>query len=258
MTKLPIVLALALFATTAPSTAAVLLTLERLQGSSSSSSAAGADGRSINVSGEAVINVVPDLATMTFRVERKGATREAALQSVDDGVAAVLQALREQGAAPADLRTEAASFSPEYARDAHGQPLYLQVKAWVATRAVVVCTHDVQRVAPLQRIAQQAGALPFGNVAFETTALPTLQGEARVQAAVAARHKAAVLVEALGGRLGPPMAVSESATSMTGSYVQKNVSDDRTESVGVVDGDFAAGKLSVSAQVSVTFEILPM
>ena len=100
MTKLPIVLALALFATTAPSTAAVLLTLERLHRSSPPT--VGAAGRSIDVSGEAVINVVPDLATMTFRVERKGATREAALQSVDDGVAAVLQALREQGAAPAD------------------------------------------------------------------------------------------------------------------------------------------------------------
>lgn len=256
MTKLPIVLALALFATTAPSTAAVLLTLERLH--RSPSPAVGAEGRSINVSGEAVINVVPDLATMTFRVERTGTTREKALQNADDGVAAVLQALRGQGAAPADLRTDAASFTPEYVLDAHGQPLYLQVKAWVATRTVVVCTHDVQRVAPLQRSAQQAGALPFGNVAFETTALPTLQGEARVQAAVAARQKAAVLVEALGGRLGPPMAVSEHATSTTGSYAQKNVSDDRTESFGVLDGDFAAGKLSVSAEVSVTFEILPM
>jgi len=67
-----------------------------------------------------------------------------------------------------------------------------------------------------------------------------------------------VLVEALGGRLGPPMAVSESATSMTGSYVQKNVSEDRTGSAGVLDGDFAAGKLSVSAHVSVTFEVLPL
>jgi len=180
MTKLPIVLVIALFATTAPSTAAVLLTLDQLHRSSSSSSASssngGAEARSISVDGEAVINVVPDLATMTFRVERTGTTQASALQNVDDGVAGVLQALRGQDVGAADVRTEAASFTPEYVRDAHGQPLYLQVKAWVATRTVVVCTHDVQQVAPLQRAAQQAGALPAGNVAFETTALPTLQG----------------------------------------------------------------------------------
>lgn len=245
-----------LIATLAPSTAAWVLVARTQHPAASSTSSAG-DIRSINVDGRALITVMPDKATLTFIAEATGPTREAAQAAADARIEAALAALMKAGVDPIDLRSQAATLSPEYARDPRGQPLYLRVKHWTASRQLTVCTHDISTIASLQRAAAGAGMRDVGDVLLESSQVESLQVEARLQAARAARAKAEAMVQALGGQLGGPISVSEHVTSSPATYGQKNTSDDRTAgATGVVDGTFAAGKLSVTAQVSVSFEIL--
>jgi len=244
-----------LVATLAPSTTALVLAARTFQPTSSSS--ATGELRSINVDGRALIAVMPDKATLTFVAETSGATREAAQAAVDARIERALTALVAAGVKPIDLRSQTATLSPEYALDARGHPQYLQVKQWTATRTLIVCAHDLSLVATLQRAAEGAGTRASGDVVFESSQTESLQVEARLQAARAARAKAEAMVQALGGTLGGPISISESVATAPSGSGAKNTSDDRTAAdVGVVDGTFAAGKLSVTAQVAVTFEIL--
>ncbi len=215
-----------------------------------------APGR-LDVRGEAIIALVPDRATMTLQMQTKGADKLEAQRNIDEQTAALLAALSKAGATSAQLASHATQLQPVYARDRRGNLLYLQVEAWEATRTVTACAHDLAQVTPWQTAAREVGALTVGEVALEASNLEVLKEEARLKAATTARNKGRALAAALGGRLGAPLSIAENASSTTDASVYKraNTVDERVES-SVVNGDFAAGTMSVVATVSVTFEVL--
>jgi uncharacterized protein YggE len=249
-------------ASAAPSTMMVLsqsMLLSRtpfLASASSSSSESSATGQ-LSVNGEAIIAVTPDRATMTFQVQAKGKDKLEVQRQIDEATASLLSSLRAAGAKTTELSSKAMQLQPHYARDRHGNPLYLQVEFWEATRSVTACAHDLLQVTPWQSAARKAGAITVGEVALEASNLQDLKEEARVKAAAAARTKAQALVAALGGRLGTPINISEHASSTTdaAAYKRANSVANHVED-SVVSGDFAAGTMSVVANVAVTFQVL--
>lgn len=211
----------------------------------------------IAVDGTATIAVVPDTATMVFDVTRIAPTREAAEADVDAAVAQVLAALGNAGARPHELTTLALTGAPTYGRLRDGSTNYLDVRQWTVTRRVQACAHEAAVVAGWQKAARGAGAVDVGAVAWETSRLQELLAEARLKAAAAARVKAASLVEQLGGRLGAPTQINESARSTNDPAASKQANRADADIEGaVVVADSAAGTIAVVAIVQVSFEVL--
>lgn len=253
-------LPLALVLSTVPSLALLTtqLTTSALttpRGSSSSSSSDGSEApRTIRVSGEAVVNVVPDVARFTLLIEEVAADRAVAATATDVALQKVLAALTKNGVAAADLQTQAPVFSPDYATDRFGQPLYLKVLSWRVSRSIVVCTHELASLGALQKAAFDAGARSDGAITFDTTKIAELRQDVRRLAAQAARSKARLLVDELGGSLGLPRSIDEQQQGWSGPVTYKNAVENRMEGAAIA-GDFAAGKLSLTATVNVTFDI---
>jgi uncharacterized protein YggE len=248
-------IAAVVLASTTP--AAVMMGLTRLGPPTADAQAAVTAVGFIHVDGTASLSVVPDVATMTFEVTHTATTREEADAALDATVADVLAALGKAGARPHELKTLERTAAPLYARNRDGSPRYLEVLRWTVTRRVQACAHDAALVANWQKAARGAGALEVGGVAWETSRLVELKREARLKAAAEARLKAAALVDELGGRLGAPTTISESAGSTTDptAYKRANVSESDTEGAVVV-ADLAGGTIAVVASVQVAFEIL--
>ncbi len=225
-----------------------------LSSSSSSSPTTTAAPRTITVSGEAVMNVVPDVARFTLLIEEVAVDRAAASAAVDASLQRVLAGLTKNGVAAADIQTQAAVFQPDYATDRFGQPLYLKVLSWRVQRSVIVCTHDLATLGALQKAAFDAGARTNGDITFDTTKITALRADVRQLAARAAREKARALVEELGGTLGLPRAIDEQQQGWSGPVTYKNAVENRSEGAAIAT-DFAAGKLSLTATVNVTFDI---
>jgi uncharacterized protein YggE len=211
----------------------------------------------VAVDGTATIAVVPDTATMVFEITRVAPTRDAAEAEADDAVAKVLAALGDAGARPHELTTVARTAAPTHGRHRDGSTNYLDVRQWTVTRRVQACAHEAVVVAAWQKAARGAGARDVGEVAWETSRLQELKAEARLKAAAAARLKAASLVEQLGGRLGAPTSIAESAGSTNDAAAYKRANTAAAETEGaVVVADSAAGTIAVVATVQVSFEVL--
>ncbi len=223
--------------------------------SSTTTSSSSSPGQ-LSVNGEAIIAVTPDRATMRFQLQATATDKLEAQRLIDDATAKLLEDLSAAGAKRTELKSGAMQLQPNYARDHRGQPIYLKVESWQATRVVTACAHDLDLVTPWQKAARAAGAITVGEVELESSRLQELKEEARIQAATAARKKAVALASALGGRLGAPVSISESASSTNdaSTYKRANAASDLAEDI-IVTGDFAAGTLSVVANVAVTFVV---
>ncbi len=220
---------------------------------SSPQSSPSAIDRSITVSGEAVLNVVPDIARFQLLIDEANVDRAKATADSDADVARVLKVLAAHGIAAADITTQAPSFTPQYRLDRFGQPLYLQVIGWQVTRTITVCSHKLDDIGSLQRDAYAAGARPDGDITFDTSKLAELRIEVRRLAAQAARAKATALVGELGGELGLPRHIDEQNNGWS-PPTYKNVLDERLEGA-VAAADFSAGKMSLTSTVNVVFDI---
>lgn len=249
MKVLPVAL---LLAAALPSLALVAAARTPSSSLSSLSSAPSVD-RSITVSGEAVLNVVPDIARFQLLIDESDADRVKATAAADDDVARVLKVLAAHGIAAADVTTQAPTFTPQYRLDRFGQPLYLQVVGWQVTRSITVCSHKLDDIGSLQRDAFAAGARPDGDITFDTSKLAELRIEVRRLAAQAAKAKARALVDELGGSLGLPRHIDEQNNGWS-PPTYKNVLDERLEGA-VAAPDFSAGKMSLTSTVNVVFDV---
>lgn len=214
--------------------------------------------RSITVNGEAVLNVVPDIARFTLLIEEDDADKAKALADADDDLGRVLKVLAAHGISGVDIVTQAPSFTPKYALDRFGSPIYSRLLGWEVSRTVVVCSHKLDDIGALQRDAFAAGARPNGDITFDTSKLAELRVEVRKMAAKAARAKAAALVGELGGDLGLPRQINEDNNNWSPpSY--KNIVNERGElddaAMAAAVTDFSAGRMSLTSTVNVTFDV---
>lgn len=210
--------------------------------------------RTLSVSGDAQIRVVPDKATFSVVVDAADKDKKRAQQLVQERTAAVIAAVTKAGLAPAGVTVANLGLAPEYETDKHGNPLYLRVRRWTASRTLTLCASDLTKMNEIFGAVIDAGGVVQGAVTFDTSRLEELRTEARKRAAQAARTKAAALVDALGGKLGAPASIAEQNPAWSGPLSYKNAVES-WENGAFVDGAFAAGQMSLSAHVDVVFDL---
>lgn len=219
----------------------------------------------IQVLGEAVVKVVPDEIIVAVGIETTKPELTAAREENREISARIVEIARKLEISDDDIQTDHLSIHPRW-RNEYSKQDFL---GYVARNSVVATLKDVATVEPFIAEALQAGANHVHGVDFRTSQLRRHRDRARSLALLAARQNSEAMAAVLGRRVGAPLSIAEGHYYMpsygSGSWhwgpgrgqgpSQGVVLD--TESLRDESEAVALGRISVRANVNVTFELVP-
>jgi uncharacterized protein YggE len=219
--------------------------------------------RTIKVSGESEVKIVPDQAVIIIGVESMDKSMTAAKSLNDDQVKNVADIAARYGVGHSDIGTEYMSISTRF-----GDP-YKEKKliGYNVRRTMVVTLNDVSKFDSLLGDLLEGGVRDVQSVRFQTTELRQCKDQARSMAIKAASEKAQALAAELGMKVGKAKSIVEKTSDYRSFYgrwgnwyygtggpnpfnssmtVEQPLRDD----IPVV-----LGKISISAGIEVVFEL---
>jgi hypothetical protein len=222
-------------------------------------------GRTVQVSGSAVVNVKPDRALIQLGVQSNG--RSAKEVQVKNSVAInqVTTALKGLGIESRDITTDWYVIEPLY-EDYDS----LTIKGYRINNVISVTMRDAQKTSDAIAVAFQAGANQVVNVDFYTSELRAYRDQARDMAMKAAAEKAKALARTAGADTGCVLTINENTSSyfngwnwwrgygnnqnqMTQNAVQNVAPSGAGETPTLDNGPVSAGMISIRAEVTASF-----
>jgi uncharacterized protein YggE len=221
------------------------------------------DTPQITVTGEALVQVVPDKVTIIFGIETWDKDIELAKQQNSDILDAAYDVIRRVGVRESDVQTDHLSIAPRY-DDGYR---YEDLIGYFVRNSVSVVLREPDDVEELITGVLATGVTHIHGVNFETSEFKRHREEARRLALEAAREKGEKMAAVLGLQIGDPVRVSEDRRFGSWSYyggwwgygrgqgmsqnVVQNVGEQGEESHDTI----ALGKISIRANVTVTFRL---
>jgi hypothetical protein len=219
--------------------------------------------RTVQVSGTAVVNVVPDRALIQLGVQSNGTTPQHVEAINSSTIQRVTQALQALGIADKDIVTDWYVIDPVY--DDHNS---LIIEGYRIHNVVAVTLRDIRKVNQVIVASLGAGANQVVNVEFYLSDLRKYRDQAREMAMKAAGEKAQALANAAGTQTGCVLNINENTWSYYNGWwygrdnsnlwaqnVVQNVAPAGGEGEGALTeaGPVDLGQISVRAQVSASF-----
>jgi uncharacterized protein YggE len=219
--------------------------------------------RTVQVSGSALINILPDRATVQLGVQSNGVTPDEVQLSNSAAMQKVVKALKAQGIEDRDIATNIYVVEPVYE-----EYNSLFIKGYRINNMVAVTLRDVAKTSLVITAALKAGANQVINVDFFTSELRKYRDQARELAVKAAQEKAQALAKAAGSEAGCPLQLSENSWSYYNGWWYGNNQNAWTQNVvqnaapsgGSGNGSsseepISLGQISVKAEVTATFAL---
>ncbi len=232
-----------------------------IAGQADASSSGRAAPRLITTTGEAEILVIPDEVILTLGVETSNRQLSLAKRLNDESVAHVLAAARARGVAEQHMQTDHISIEPRY-RDSYEQRDFI---GYFVRQTIVITLKDIAAFDAVLADTLEAGAGYVYGVQFRTTDLRKHRDAARSLAIRAAQEKAVALAGELGQEVGQPQDISEEPSQWWSWYntwwggragaMTQNVSLEGGGTPAGTEGALAPGQISVTAKVTVSFEM---
>ncbi|MER7516532.1 SIMPL domain-containing protein [Streptomyces sp. NPDC126499] len=162
----------------------------------------------VTVSGSGRAAAAPDVAVVSVGVEATRKTAKEAMAAQSTAAKALLAALREQGVADRDIRTESLSLSPVYAQTGGGES---KVTGYQAGQGFSVKVRDIDRTGQIVGAVSEAtgDAGRINGVVFDVADPTALRARAREAAYRDAHQKAAQHARLSGHRLGRLVSLTE-------------------------------------------------
>ena len=227
----------------------------------------------INVSGSAEIKVAPDEVDLSVSVESRDASLETAKQLNDQSVAKTLDFLKHNGIKDKDIQTDYVSVEPVYDPNDRNnyatqtKPLFYRVSKGIGIRLTDVSAFDSILTGLIA-----SGVNNVQGIDFRTSELRRYKDEARSKAIRAAKEKADAMAAELGVKVGKPYSINVNESGGWNNWaptpwgrsgfgggggggfgMQNSVQE--AAGGGEEGPTFAAGQISVSASVNVSFLI---
>ncbi|NND65722.1 MAG: SIMPL domain-containing protein [Gammaproteobacteria bacterium] len=215
---------------------------------------------SISVTGDALVNVVPDRVVVTLGVETRDTDIKHATEKNVAAIAETRRELQSLGIANKDIQTAHLSIEPE--RDTYsGKSTIVQ---YIARNSLAVTLKDPSKIDTVVARALKAGVNNVLGVDFQTSKLKQHRERAREMALLAAREKAEKMAKTLGQSVEQPLRIHEDRAYNYGGYysgwwghrgggMSQNVMQNINAGQGASVDTLALGKISVRASVSVVF-----
>jgi uncharacterized protein len=198
------------------------------------------------------VRVVPDRIEISLGAETFDASLEKAVAKNTDAGRRLLAAFHALGLSDRDIRTDALTLSIVYVDSSHPAK---GIEGYFANRVYRIVTKDGNLVERIIASALQNGANRIFDIEYGVLNKRTHRDEARRLATQAAREKAQLFATGFGMKVGMPRTISETSTERWYGYAaNQNVI---THAGAGESPSFAAGELTIAAQVSVTFDLIP-
>ena len=201
----------------------------------------------ITVTGEGVVDGIPDIASLSLGVTTLGDTAAGAMAANTKALRAVMARLMAAGIADRDMQTTNLSIAPNWSGYDSGQRQ--RIDGYTATNQLTVRIRALDGLGTVLDAAIQDGANTLNGLSFGLSEPRPAMDAARKAAVADARARATLLVEAAGATLGRIVSITEG-----GGYSQPQpMFRQAAEASGAVP--VAAGEVATSASVTSVFEI---
>ncbi len=201
----------------------------------------------LTTQGVGVVMVNADRATISLDVRETAVDVQTAQTAVNEKMNAVIEAMREAGVAEGDLATNGIGIYANY-----DYSMGEELTGYTAYNSVVVTVADVDNVGAYIDAAFAAGANGLDYVQFFAVDTAEAADQALALAVEDARHKAGVLADAAGVKLGE---LREIRNALTDSYIPDNGFATKAEADAGAGTPVLASRQQVSASVTLVFDI---
>lgn len=216
--------------------------------------------RPITTTGDAEIKVAPDEVILILGVETWDKNIQTAKKQNDDRIKKITMLTKDFGIDPKHVQTDHINVEPRYRNGLYTDADFI---GYFIRKTVVITLKDVSKFEDVFTGALSAGANHVQGVQFRTTELRKYRDQARALAIQAAREKARALASELGRKIGEPQSIQENQSSWWSSYSARwggAMTQNVVQNVGggsafSEEGTFAPGQISISARVTVTFDL---
>lgn len=217
----------------------------------------------IRVTGEALVNVVPDKIVISFGIETWDTNMFVAKENNNRILKSAKTAMKQLDLSDKDIQTDHLSVEPRW-HDDYRQKFI----GYFVRNSVVATLTDTAKIEQLVTAVLQAGVNYIHSVNYETTEFKKYREQAREAALTAAREKADKMAAVLGRSAGAPIRIEEGYSGSPSYWsnwsgwgygrrggMSQNVIQDARDGSGDTGETIALGKISIRASVGVTFEL---
>jgi hypothetical protein len=215
----------------------------------------------ISVSGSAEVLVVPDEVMLTLGVETVDKQLSVARKANDDILQRIFRIAKNLGIEEKYIQTDYINIEPRY-DDYYPKMDFI---GYFVRKNIVITLKDITKFEDLYAQVLEAGVNYVHGVEFRTSELRKHRDEARALAIQAAQEKAVALAGELDKKIGEPITIYEdynrwwsgysSWWGSAGSGMYQNVVQNTGGAPSSEGTSLAPGQISVTASVTVTFEL---
>ena len=219
----------------------------------------------ITVNGDAVVTVQPDQILINFGIETWDKDIMTAKQKNNEIMKKAITVIKESGVPDKDIQTDYLSVEPRYNDNYEKKDLI----GYFIRNTFVVTMSDPEKVEDLVTAVLQSGVNYIHSINFQSTEFKKYREQARELALNAAKEKAEKMASALGQSIGNPLQISEGYGGFDWWYynswsgwgygrsntMSQNIVQNIPGGSDQISETIALGKISIKANVSVTFEL---
>lgn len=239
--------------------------------------------RMITVYGTGEVKVIPDEVVITLGHESSNKSVKDAIRANDEQIKKLLDVIKKAGIESKYIQTTTVSVRPEYRDDrliyqgkAQGNAnpnvqaqgaFQVQattaenhIKFFTAQKTIVVTVKDTAKIEELLSSLYETGVTQISSVDYRTTDLRKHRDRAREMAMKAAREKAVAMAAAVDQKIGRVISINENSSGSYGMPIFNRSIQNAFESTPSnpaeeSEGSIALGQISISANVTVQFEL---
>ncbi|WP_333600260.1 SIMPL domain-containing protein [Flavobacterium sp.] len=202
----------------------------------------------ISVTGEGKVKVTPDQAVVTVGFQNSGKDAKEVKTLNDEVVDRVIKFLKKSGIPATDYKTNTVSLYKSYD--------YEKKKSnFQANQTLTITLKDLSKYNDIMMGLNDAGVNTIQGVEFKSSKMEDYEKEARKNAMLNAKQKAADYVSVLGQKVGKALLITDTSQVYIPQPMYKGnrmtMAADASESTETL----AVGEIEVNTNVSVTFAL---
>ena len=202
----------------------------------------------ISVTGEGKVKVIPDQAVVTVGFQNSGKDAKEVKNLNDEVVDKVIKYLKKSGIPATDYKTNNVSLYKSY--DYEKKKYNFQ-----ASQTLCITLKDLTKYDDIMMGLNDAGVNSIQGVEFKSSKMDDYERDARKNAMINAKQKAADYVSVLGQKVGKALLITDNSQSYIPQPMYKGNMMAMAADGAAPRETLAVGELEVNTNVSVTFAL---